>query len=146
MTRFLYDTAIFVYAVGGEHPYREPCRDIIARAGRRELRGEASADLLQEFVHQRLRRGVGRERAIAQGRDVAGLCRLHDVTAVDALAALSVLEDHPGLTPRDATFVALAAARGIGAILTPDRDFDGVHGLRRVDPLDDEAVAWLAAA
>lgn len=32
--RFLYDTSVFVYALDGEHPYREPCRDIVHRAAR----------------------------------------------------------------------------------------------------------------
>jgi hypothetical protein len=28
LRRFLYDTSIVIYALGREHPYREPCRDI----------------------------------------------------------------------------------------------------------------------
>jgi len=36
------------YALGDEHPYREPCREIVHKATIGELRGEASVDLLQE--------------------------------------------------------------------------------------------------
>jgi len=56
LRRFLYDTSIFIYAFGGDHPYRDPCREIVHRATAGVLQGEASVDLLQEFAHQRIRR------------------------------------------------------------------------------------------
>jgi predicted nucleic acid-binding protein len=46
--RFLYDTSVFVYALGRDDPYKEPCREIVRRAATGELQGEASVDLLQE--------------------------------------------------------------------------------------------------
>lgn len=47
---------------------------------------------------------------------------------------------------RDAFFAAVAVNRGIGAILSPDRDFDGLTALQRIDPADDAAVATLAGS
>lgn len=135
---------MFVYAVGADHPLRDPCREIVRRAGARELRGEASVDALQEFAHQRMRRTGDRAEAVRNARAIAGLCRLLETTPVVALAALDVLATNERLTARDATFVALAAAHGISVILTPDTDFDGLDGLRRVDPADAGAVDALA--
>jgi uncharacterized protein len=55
--------------------------------------------------------------------------------------ALALCERHPALGARDAMLAAITLNRGIGAILTADRGFDEVPGLRRVDPLDAAAVA-----
>lgn len=73
MRRFLYDTSIFVYALGREHRYREPCRKIIRWAAAGDLQGEASADLLQELLNHRARRTGDRLGAAKAARNVAKL-------------------------------------------------------------------------
>lgn len=142
--RFLYDTAVFVYAAGSHHPYREPCRAIIERAGTGELRGEASVDLVQELAHVLLRGHSDRKTALGRVGAAAELCRLHPFTPADLPMMLTLLERHEQLQARDAVFAATALNREIPVILSPDRAYDEVHGLRRVDPLDADAVAALA--
>lgn len=143
MRRFLYDTAVFVYAVGAEHPYRDPCRDIVARAAGGLLRGEASVDLVQEFLHQRERRLRDRGAAAREARDVASLCRLHELQPLDVPLALTLYSRHERLSARDAFLAALALNRGIDVVLSPDRGFDGLAGLERIDPADMRAMATL---
>lgn len=143
MRRFLYDTNVFVYALGGVGPYREPCRAIVEHAASGRLDGEASADLVQEFLHQRLRQTGDRELAVAAARRVPSLCRLHDVRTTDLNLALWLFETHERLTARDATFAAVALNRGLDTILSADRDFDDIPGLERIDPRDTAAVASL---
>jgi predicted nucleic acid-binding protein len=145
VTRFLYDTAVFVYAIGGDHPYRAPCREIVGRAARGELAGEASVDLVQEFLHQRARRTGDRQEAVRRARLLPALCRLHDFDRRDLVRALDLFATNDALHARDAGFAAVALNREIGVILSPDQAFDAVPGLRRVDPLDAEAVSALAA-
>jgi uncharacterized protein len=142
--RFLYDTSIFVYALGGEHAYREPCREIVRRASAGDLQGEASADLLQELIHQRQRRTGDRTAAAAATRDVAKLAWLHPLEPDDVQRGIDLFETYPHFDARDAVFAAVALNRGIDAILTTDRAFDGVDGLERIDPTDDQALATLA--
>jgi len=141
--RFLYDTAIFVYALGGEHPYREPCREIVRRATGGDLQGEASADLLQELMHQRARRTGDRLGAAKAARSVAMLAWWHSVEPNDVQRGIDLFEMHNELSGRDAVFAALAINRGIDAILSTDRTFDAVHGLERIDPTDERAIATL---
>jgi predicted nucleic acid-binding protein len=142
--RFLYDTSVFVYALGMEHPYREPCRRVLERAGAQELRGEASADLLQELAHQRFRRTRDRAQAAEAGRMAASLCKLHPLEPEDVRRGIDLFETHESLGPRDAVFAALAINRGIDAILATDGAFDEVAGVERIDPADERAVAALA--
>ena len=132
--RFLYDTAVFLYARGSDHPYRQPCRAIVEAGGRGELAGEASTELVQEYVYVRLRRGGLRRDVADEARAVLGLCRNHPVEPEDTLLALTLLVSHDALSPRDTLHAATALRRGIPAIVTPDRAFDHLDGLERLDP------------
>lgn len=144
LRRFLYDTSIFVYALGIEHPYRQRCRRILERAGAGELRGEASTNLLQELIHQRLRRTRERALAAEAARMAARVCKLHPLEPDDVRRGVDLFESHPELDARDAVFAALALNRGIDAILATDRAFEGIAGLERIDPADERAVDTLA--
>lgn len=143
LRRFLYDTSIFVYALGREHPYREPCREIVRMAAAGDLQGEASADLLQELMNQRVRRTGDRRGAAEAARNVAKLAWWHPVEPNDAQRGIDLFEAHADLDARDAVFAALAINRGIDAILTTDRAFEGIEGLERIDPADGKAIAAL---
>ena len=143
MRRFLYDTSIFVYALGADHPYREPCREIVRRAAAGELQGEASADLLQELVHQRARRTGDRHGAAKAVRNVAKLAWWHPLELSDVQRGVDLFEAHGDLGARDAVFAAVALNRGIDAVLATDRAFDQVSGLERIDPADQRAIASL---
>lgn len=144
MRRFLYDTSVFVYALGGEHRYREPCREIVRRAAAGNLQGEASVDLLQELAHQRTRRTGDRSDAAKAVSQVAKLAWWHPLEIDDVQRGIDLFETHDELDARDAVFAALAINRGIDAILSTDRAFDAIAGLNRIDPADDREVASLS--
>jgi predicted nucleic acid-binding protein len=141
--RLLFDTNVFVYAMGRPHPLREPCIALLEDLVRSELHGEVSADLLQEFCHQRHRQTRDRARAAADARDLAEIVTVHDVTRADAHMGLDLYAESARLDPTDALFAATALRRGIDTIISADRAFEGIPGLRRVDPLDEPAVAAL---
>lgn len=144
LRRFLYDTSIFAYALGGEHPYREPCRNIVSQAADGELQGEAGVDLVQELTHQRARRTGDRQGAAEAARRITRLAWWHPVEPDDVQRGIDLFETHERLDAQDAVFAALAVNRGIDAILTTDRAFDEVAGLERIDPADERAVAGLS--
>jgi uncharacterized protein len=143
--RFLFDTSVFIYALGGEHPYRDPCRAIMSEGAQGKLAGEASIELIHEFAYVRART-VTRLTAATDARDIAATSRLHPVERADIERALELWSQYERLDMRDAIFVAQALNRQIGAILSTDRDFDGIDGLQRIDPADAPAVASLIAA
>jgi predicted nucleic acid-binding protein len=144
MTRFLYDTAVFVYAVGADHPYRDPCRRIVAAARDGSVAGEASVELVHELAHVLVRRGGDRARALKLTGAAASLVRLHDFSPGDLPLVMTLLADHPALDVRDAVFAATALNRGVALILSPDRAYDEVPGLDRLDPAAPDVLARLA--
>ncbi len=143
MRRFLFDTGVFVYALGGEHHYREPCRAILHEVESRHLAAEASVELIHEFAYVRLRRVGSRADVVRAARAITRAVSLHTVEPSDMDRALELWAEHERLDVRDAIFAAQALNRGIDAILSPDGDFDGIPRLQRIDPADSEAVATL---
>lgn len=135
MTRRIWiDTSVLAYAAGGEHPLREPCRRIVAAAAAGAFELHASVEMVQEFVFHRLRR-VPRADAVAQARQAGALCVLHpfDADVLDHALGLVSASDLGG---RDAVHAATALDRGFAEIVSADRDFDAVPGLRRIEPAD----------
>jgi predicted nucleic acid-binding protein len=141
--RFLLDTSVFIYALGGEHRYREPCRAILIEMRDGRLAAEMSIELVHEFAYVRCRHGIARSRAAESSRDIAGVCPLHTVERSDIERALDLWCAHERLDMRDAIFAAQALNREIDAIVSSDRGFDGIGGLERIDPADADAVATL---
>ncbi|HTA12073.1 MAG TPA: type II toxin-antitoxin system VapC family toxin [Solirubrobacteraceae bacterium] len=143
MRRFLFDTGVFIYALGGDHPYRDPCRQVLREVQERRLGAEASVELIHEFAYVRLRQVGNRAAAARSARSIMRSCSLHVVEPNDMERAVDLWREYARLDVRDAIFAAQALNRGIDAILSPDRDFDGIQGLQRIDPADATAVASL---
>jgi predicted nucleic acid-binding protein len=143
VTRFFVDSNVFLYALGAEHRYREPCRRLIEHADSGRLRPEASVELVQEVLWVRARRLGDRRQALQDSRDVAELCVLHPLEAHDLEAAMALYQDHATITPRDAVHAATAIGRGVGRIVSADRHLDDIPGLRRIDPVDIATVDGL---
>jgi uncharacterized protein len=137
----LLDTNVVLYAIGGPHPYAEPCRRILALAGAGVLSLEAPVDLVQEVMHHRTRHLGDRRQAAADAMAAAELCRLHAVEPDDARAATELFASSTTLSARDAIFAAIAARHGLRTILSANDAFDGLTQLRRIDPADIDAVA-----
>jgi predicted nucleic acid-binding protein len=135
---YFIDTAIFMYAAGSDHPLRSPCQSVLGRVVRGELVGATSAEVIQELVHRYL--SIRRtDMAVSVAREVLG--SFAPVLPVDhAIVARlpELVSRYPGLTTRDLVHVATCIEEGIAEIVTPDRGFDRVREIRRIDP---EALA-----
>ncbi len=135
MTVFI-DTAIIMYAAGGEHPLRDPSRRILSRIGEGELDGVISVEVIQEILH----------RFISVRRPTLGQAQASE--AMDFFAPVlpishalmrrvpDLLGRYPDLDARDLVHVATCIHEGITQIISPDRAFDQVVGLRRIDPTE----------
>lgn len=136
MTRVLIDANVFLYARGRAHDYREACRAVLWTAAEGSIRLEASVEVVQEFAHVLMRRGVDRSAAVTQAREVGAQCLLHAFDEEVLTRVLTLVADHPTLGMRDAVHAATALGAGIEQVVSADRAFDDVEGITRVDPLD----------
>lgn len=120
------DTTVLVYAVGSEHPLREPCRELLTK---RTSAITTTAGVIQEFVHVRSRR---RSRAEAVKLATAYLTLLSPLLDVPERAvhdALGMLDEHADLGAFDAVLAAAAKHARCEALVTADRAFAEIDGL-----------------
>lgn len=136
------DTTVLVYAMGAEHPLREPCRELIAAIAEGAIQATTTVEVIQEFVHVRARRR-GRKDAAAAGRDYAELLApLLSVAREDLQQGLALFERSDRLGAFDAVLAAAATAASASALISADTAFAGSAALEHVVP-DAAGVARL---
>jgi uncharacterized protein len=141
----LLDTTVLVYAMGRDHPYRDPCRTLVAAVASGDLDATTTVEVVQEFVHVRARR---RDRAEAAelGRDYASLLApLIAPTGDDLRDGLALFEREPCLGAFDAVLAAAAVNAGVEAVVSADAAFAQVPRLQHLLP-EPGVVATLIGA
>jgi predicted nucleic acid-binding protein len=131
----LLDTTVLVYAVGGDHPLREPCRRIIKEVGAGTTAATTTVEVIQEFAHVRARRR-GRAAASALSRQFIDLLSpLVQPEESDLIRGLDMFERHDALGSFDAILAAIVLGRDhLSGLMSADRAFSAIPGLIHLDP------------
>lgn len=135
MTAFV-DTAIPMYAAGGQHPLRDPSLRIIRLVRQGDLDAVTSTEVVQEVAHRFLairRPEIARQLAI----DVLDLfAPVLPITHALIRRVPDLARKYPSLSARDLVHVATCIHEGITDVISPDRAFDQVAEVRRIDPTE----------
>jgi uncharacterized protein len=132
------DTTVFVYAVGVEHPLKEPSKRVLEAVQSGALPAATTTGVLQEFAGVRARRRP-RSDAAALARDFAALLSpLQRVEENDLDLGLRIFERSDQLGSFDAILAAVAINRDAEALVSADRTFAAVRGLPYVNPASPE--------
>lgn len=115
------DANVFMYAVGREHPLREPARAFfVEHLGSGEVL-VSSAEVLQELMHAYLPvnrlETLDAALSLAHGR----LGSIWPVEAEDVDLARALVDRHPALGARDLLHLACCERRGVTRVHTYDR-------------------------
>ena len=134
MTVFV-DTAVLMYAAGAEHPLRAPCARIVAGIREGEIEATTSVEVVQELMHRYI--SIGRpEAARTMATDALDLfAPVLPITHAVMRRVPELGARYPTLQARDLVHVATCIHEGITEIVSPDRGFDGVAEVMRIDPL-----------
>lgn len=128
------DTTVLVYAKGADHPFRDPCRELIAAIADGSVQATTSVEAIQELVHVRARRR-SRADAAAVGRDYAELLSpLLEVSRDHLRQGLDLFERSQWLGAFDAVLAAAAADSGASALVSTDTDFAALAEISHVVP------------
>ena len=134
---FFVDTSVIVYAVA-DVAFRDACRTVLEHAMAGD--GRTSTAVIEEVWHLELRqRPAGLDGLAA--RTVDALTPLLAVT--DAIVRRALALPPSRLGANDRIHVATCLEHDLDTIVTVDEGFDGIHGLRRVDPRDHDAIRRL---
>lgn len=126
------DTTVLVYAVGVRHPLREASRRLVRAIGE-GLAATTSVAVIQEFAYVRARMR-GRSDARARATEFAELLApLLPVLPSDVEPGLRLFERHDELDASDAFLAVAAVAHDAEALVSADRAFAGIRGLRFVE-------------
>lgn len=131
------DANVPIYAVGRDHPYREPCIQVLAAVNENSDGLVTDAEVFQEIMHhyRRTRRWDAGQTVV---ESLAAMMhgRVSPVDIDDVLAAGRLANEHPGLSTRDLLHLAVMHRLGVTRIVTADTDFDMVPGIIRLDPAE----------
>lgn len=129
------DTTVLLYTVGGDHPLRAPCADLVEAVRLGELEATTTSQVVQEFAHVRARRRGDRvEAARLAGSFVRLLAPLLPVSAPALSVGLGLFREHPGLGAFDCVLAGATLEAAATALVSSDRAFSGVPGLRHLLP------------
>lgn len=128
------DTTVLVYAVGADHPLRQPCRELVAAVRAGELGATTTAGVVQEFAHVRSRRRGRADAAGMAGDYVALLAPLLAVDDDDVRAGLELFGRCTRLGAFDCVLAATAARHGALGLVSGDRAFAEAGDVAHLDP------------
>lgn len=137
----ILDTTILVYAVGVDHPLREPCRRLLAAHAWGDIDATTTFEVIQEFAHVRARRRPRTDAAFL-ARQYATAFALLAVGGDDLELGLTLFEQYPALGAFDAVLAAVALNHQAEALISADEAFSSVAGLRVISPASAQLPPW----
>jgi predicted nucleic acid-binding protein len=126
------DSNIPMYLIGAHHPNKEAARHLVERSIAEDARLVTDAEVLQEILHRYV--AIGRREAIEPAfHALLGFVdEVFPIDLEDVQRARRLVSGGAGLSARDAIHVAVMQRRDVGDVMSFDRAFDAVPGLRRI--------------
>lgn len=129
----LLDTTVLAYAVGTEHRFRDPCRDLVGAIAAGRIEATTTPEVIQEFVRIRSRR---RDRAEAASLGLSHrslLTPLTGITENHLVRGIELFERSNSLGAFDSVLAAVAIDMGM-TLVSAGSAFGTVTGLNHIVP------------
>ena len=125
------DANVFMYFVGADHPHRAEAMAFFARARQDGTRLVTSAEVLQELLHNYMRRD--RRWLLDAAFDLVGgtIDAVWPVEQTDVEMARNLAAQYPGLEARDLVHMACCLRHKAKELMTFDRGLDAAWRARR---------------
>ncbi|MCC7541612.1 MAG: type II toxin-antitoxin system VapC family toxin [Deltaproteobacteria bacterium] len=126
------DSNIPMYLIGATHPHKTDAARLLQRSAADGLRLVTDAEVFQEILHRYV--AIDRRDAIQPAFELLSSI-VDEVLEIDIAIverARDLVLARIGVSARDAVHVAVMQRHGIEEILTFDRGFDAVPGIRRL--------------
>jgi hypothetical protein len=123
-----------MYSIGGPHPLREPCKNILEKIKSRGILVITDTEVLQEILYRYF---SIRKRTLGEiaYRSIVEICiEILPIRLIDMDKALEILKMADGITSRDAIHAATMINNGIKEIISTDPHLDRIPAIKRIDP------------
>lgn len=133
--RIFIDTNIPMYAAGKPNVYKDRCKEIITWVASGQLDVVTDAEVFQEILYRyfHIRRMKSGRQIFAEFKLI--MDTVLPVRSEEVFLAEALLKTYPEIPPRDLLHVAVMRLNGVQEILSADKDFDSIEGIKRLDPL-----------
>ena len=132
MTTFFLDTNVLIYSRSSPSSmYSDPCMEILDAIERDEVDALISTAVLEEVWNLELTDRVG---AIDGLTAIAHKLFAPVLAVTDEIFARALTLPHSKIGAKDRVHVATCLEHDIDRIVTADKGFDTVAGMRRIDP------------
>jgi len=131
------DVNVVMYAAGAPHPYKDPCKRILAAVETGALIAAVNTEIFQELLYRYSHIKLA-EKGMQLCRDILKYpLTILPVTEADIRLAIDLFDTHrvTGLKPRDAIHAATMKNNGIARLISTDKEFDHVDIVTRIDPV-----------
>ena len=132
----LLDANIAIYAEEREHIYRDPCRIVMDQVRIKPERYAIDAETLQEILYFYSKQGELDKGIRITDELLARMPHIIPITTDEIQAAMRLMRDTSSLSSRHAIHAAAVVVHGLDGIVSADRGFDRIPGLRRYDPAE----------
>ena len=128
----LIDSNVPMYLVGVAHPHKSDAQRLLERLALDNRRLVSDAEVLQEILRRYV--AIGRRDAIQPAFEalLSVVVEVLPVTIETLQRARDLVLGSAALSARDAVHVAVMQQHGVEEILSFDRGYDGVPGVRRL--------------
>ena len=128
------DANVIMYAIGGAHPLREPCRTALSKIKDGLIQVVTNTEVLQEMLYRyfSIKKPSQGEAAYSALMEICD--EILPITLHDMDLALDLLKKHPSITSRDAVHAATMINHNIKEIISTDPHFDLIPDIRRIPP------------
>lgn len=135
-TPLFLDVNVPMYAAGIEHRNREACVWILHKVADGRLPVAIDTEIIQEILHRysRLRQPKLGVQIAASLLDLVPI--VHAVTPSDSRLAVRLFDEYSarGVKDRHVIHAAVMQNNGLTEIISTDKHFDLISGIRRLDP------------
>jgi len=127
-----FDSTVPLYLVGAPHPHKSDAQRLLERAIREEERLVTDAEVLQEILRRYA--AINRLDAVQPAFDalLGVVDAVYPVEGEDVVRAKEILHGTPRISARDALHVAIMRRFEIAEVMSFDRGFDDLTGIRRL--------------
>lgn len=128
----LIDSNVPMYLVGAAHPHKADAQRLLERLAIDNRRLVSDVEVLQEILHRYV--AIDRRDAIQPAFDalLGVVDQVLPITVETLHSARDIVLGSPALSARDALHVAVMRQHDIQEILSFDRGFDDIPGIRRL--------------
>lgn len=137
MTTLFVDVNVPMYAAGAAHRYREACIWVLQQIAAGHIEAVIDTEIIQEVLYRYGNLKRWQIAATMANNLFVLIPNVLAVTLSDAQLAVELFKKYApqGITARDLIHVAVMQNNDIQHIISTDKHFDKIAGIKRLDPL-----------